>query len=53
MEYRILKHRGKSRDMEDLVQGYLNKGWRPQGGITTSYDKPSGNLVFIQAVIKE
>lgn len=38
--------------MIESVNKAIEKGWRPQGGITTSVHPKSGDLFYIQAMVK-
>ena len=52
MQYLIAKEQ-TSQLLANTVQELIDKGWKPQGGITTLYNQKTDQLMIYQAMIKE
>lgn len=54
MKYKILKlDTHFEEEFEKLVNEYLEKGWRPSGGLIIRSDKVTAANYFYQAIIKD
>lgn len=58
MEYKIITGTGitvefATSNLATKVEGYLDKGWHPQGGITMGQDPITKQMYATQAIVKE
>lgn len=52
MKKYVIVHGESSDELEEIVENYLNSGWKVCGGVAIGYN-PSGMDDYYQAMIKE
>lgn len=52
MNYQLITS-GDAKELVEMVEAYLDSGWKPQGGIATSNLPECHTLIYSQAVVKE
>lgn len=52
MQYQVI-FVANSKHLKEKVNDFIEKGWKPLGGVSMTYDPEDDTICFAQAMIKE